>query len=159
MTTRKDYYVYIDPRNYEEFYYGKGRGSRKNIHLKEGGKSPKARRIAAIHGAGCEPIVRVIARGLIADQALLIEATLLWKFGKFTTNLVAGHFSGSFRPHDTFHRPLTGFDFSRRLHFFNVGEFEHRSWDDCAAFCLQAMAHAIASRRVSYKQAILWPPI
>ena len=24
-----------------------------------------------------------------------------------------------------------GFDFSRRLHFFNVGEAEHRSWDDC----------------------------
>ena len=22
-------YVYIDPRNYEEFYFGKGRGSRK----------------------------------------------------------------------------------------------------------------------------------
>lgn len=26
-------YVYIDPRNYEEFYYGKGKGSRKNAHL------------------------------------------------------------------------------------------------------------------------------
>ena len=25
-------YVYIDPRNFEEFYYGKGKGSRKNAH-------------------------------------------------------------------------------------------------------------------------------
>jgi len=24
-------YVYIDPRNHEEFYYGKGKGSRKNF--------------------------------------------------------------------------------------------------------------------------------
>jgi hypothetical protein len=132
MTARKDYYVYvyIDPRNYEKFYYGKGCGSRKNIHLKDTGKSPKARQIAAIRSAGCEPIVRVIARGLTEDQALLVEATLLWQLGKFTTNLVAGHFSGSFRPHDTFHRNLSGFDFSRRVHLFNVGEFEHRSWDD-----------------------------
>ena len=29
-----DYYVYvlIDPRNFEEFYYGKGKGSRKDVH-------------------------------------------------------------------------------------------------------------------------------
>jgi hypothetical protein len=28
---KNDYYVYvyIDPRNFEEFYYGKGRGNRK----------------------------------------------------------------------------------------------------------------------------------
>ena len=25
-------YVYIDPRNHEEFYYGKGVGSRKDAH-------------------------------------------------------------------------------------------------------------------------------
>lgn len=28
-------YVYIDPRNFEEFYYGKGKGLRKNAHLKK----------------------------------------------------------------------------------------------------------------------------
>ena len=35
----KEYYVYvyIDPRNFEEFYYGKGKGSRKNAHLYENG--------------------------------------------------------------------------------------------------------------------------
>ncbi|PYV66926.1 MAG: hypothetical protein DMG97_28380 [Acidobacteria bacterium] len=134
MTAREDYYVYvyIDPRNYEKFYYGKGCGSRKDIHLKDTGKSPKARQIAAIRKAGCLPIVRVIARGLTQDQALLIEATLLWQLGKFTTNLVAGHNSRQiFREHDTLHRNEPGFDFSRRIHFFNMGNYEHRCWDDC----------------------------
>ncbi len=124
-------YVYIDPRNYEEFYYGKGRGSRKDIHLKDAGESRKARRIAEIRRAGCEPIVRVIARDLSQDQALLVEATLLWKLGKFTTNEVAGHFSDSFRPHNSFHRSLPGFDFQNRLYYFNVGECERRHWDEC----------------------------
>src|SRR5437899_12314750 len=96
MTAREDYYVYvyIDPRNYEKFYYGKGCGSRKDIHLKDTGKSPKARQIAAIRKAGCRPIVRVIARGLTQDEALLSEATLLWHVGKFATKLAAGRNSG-----------------------------------------------------------------
>jgi len=127
-------YVYIDPRNYEEFYYGKGRGSRKDIHLKDTGASRKARRIADIRSVGCQPIVRVIARGLTEEQALLVEATLLWKLGKFTTNEVAGHFSDSFRPHNTFHRDLPGFDFQNRLYYFNVGECERRLWDECRQY-------------------------
>ena len=28
-------YVYIDPRNFEEFYFGKGKGNRKNAHLSD----------------------------------------------------------------------------------------------------------------------------
>lgn len=79
-------------------------------------------------------MVRVIARGLTEDQALLVEATLLWKLGKFTTNEVAGHFSDSFRPHDTFHRNLPGFDFQNRLYYFNVGECERRIWDECREY-------------------------
>lgn len=54
-------YVYIDPRNFEEFYYGKGRGSRKEAHLFEAGDSPKIKRIAEIRAVGITPIVRVIA--------------------------------------------------------------------------------------------------
>jgi len=127
-------YVYIDPRNYEEFYYGKGQGSRKDVHLKDEGDSRKAWRIADIRSDGCEPIVRVIARGLSEEQALLVEATLLWKLRKFTTNEVAGHFSDCFRPHNTFHRDLPGFDFQNRLYYFNVGECERRSWDECRQY-------------------------
>jgi hypothetical protein len=46
----KDYYVYvyIDPRNYEEFYYGKGKGSRKDAHLNDTSDSAKAKRILDI---------------------------------------------------------------------------------------------------------------
>jgi hypothetical protein len=35
-------YVYIDPRNLEEFYYGKGKGSRKTAHIFDVSDSEKA---------------------------------------------------------------------------------------------------------------------
>ena len=70
-------YVYIDPRNLEEFYYGKGKGSRKNAHLLEESDSEKSRRISLIKKAGLEPTIRVIARDLSEHDALLIEKTLL----------------------------------------------------------------------------------
>jgi hypothetical protein len=35
QTTEYYVYVYIDPRNFEEFYYGKGKASRKDAHLNE----------------------------------------------------------------------------------------------------------------------------
>ena len=133
MTTGADYYVYvyIDPRNFEEFYYGKGKGSRKDAHLLDQGDSPKTKRISEIRKSGATPIIRVIAKELTEDQALLIEATLLWKLGKFTTNLMGGHFSENFRLHDTMHKELPGFDFQNRLYYFNVGEGKHRQWEDC----------------------------
>ena len=71
-------YVYIDPRNFEEFYYGKGKGSRKDAHLFEDSDSEKSKRIKAIKKEGLEPIIRVIARGLSEHDALLVEKTLLW---------------------------------------------------------------------------------
>lgn len=60
-------YVYIDPRNYEEFYYGKGIGKRKDAHLRDTSDSDKATRIQAIKNAGLKPIIRVIAKDLSAD--------------------------------------------------------------------------------------------
>ena len=92
MTTSNYYvYVYIDPRNFEEFYYGKGRGSRKEAHLKDVSESTKARRIKDIKAAGEEPLIRVIARGLSESEALLVEKTLLWKLGRYTTNVATGN--------------------------------------------------------------------
>jgi hypothetical protein len=58
-------YVYIDPRNFEEFYYGKGKGDRKNAHLQDTNDTEKTRRIKAITDAGLQPIIRVIAAGLM----------------------------------------------------------------------------------------------
>ncbi|RLW65995.1 MAG: hypothetical protein B6D73_04245 [gamma proteobacterium symbiont of Stewartia floridana] len=123
-------YVYIDPRNFEEFYYGKGKGSRKDAHLFEDSDSEKSKRIKAIKKAGLEPIIRVIARGLSEHDALLVEKTLLWKLGKQLTNVSSGHYSNNFRPHDTLYKKLSGFDYKNGLYYYNIGEGEHRNWDD-----------------------------
>ena len=47
-------YVYIDPRNFEEFYYGKGKGSRKYAHVNDESDSEKTRRIKAIRKEGLD---------------------------------------------------------------------------------------------------------
>ncbi len=123
-------YVYIDPRNFEEFYYGKGRGSRKNAHLSDSSDSEKTRRIAAIQKDGLDPIIRVVARDLTEHDALLVEKTLLWKLGRMLTNVSSGHYAQKFRPHDKFHLQLNGFDFQNGVYYYNVGEGPHRHWDD-----------------------------
>lgn len=127
-------YVYIDPRNFEEFYYGKGRGSRKTAHLSDDSDTEKAKRIKAIKKEGLEPIIKVIAKGLTEKEAFLVEKTLIWKLGRNLTNLSSGHFADKFRPHDTFHQDLSSFDFNNGLYYVNVGQGEHRCWDDCKEF-------------------------
>ncbi len=127
-------YVYIDPRNFEEFYYGKGKGSRKNAHLNDDSYNDKSKRIKAIKKEGLQPIIRVIARNLSEHNALLIEKALIWKLGKQLTNISSGHYKENFRPYDTLHKELSGYDFQNGLHFFNIGEGSHRSWDDCRKY-------------------------
>ena len=127
-------YVYIDPRNHEEFYFGKGRGSRKKSHLSDPSDTEKTRRIAAIKKAGLEPVIRVIARNLSEHDAFLIEKTLLWKLGRRLTNRSGGHYGDTFRPHDTMHLELSGFDFCNGIYYYNVGEGPHRNWDDYREF-------------------------
>ncbi|WP_084444833.1 GIY-YIG nuclease family protein [Hymenobacter roseosalivarius] len=137
MTDLKtDYYVYvyIDPRNFEEFYYGKGIGSRKSAHLSDSSDTEKAKRIKAIKAAGLDPIIKVIAKDLTEREAFFIEKTLIWKLGKNLTNISSGHFAEKFRPHHTFHLDLSGFDFKNGLYYVNVGEGIHRCWDDCRTF-------------------------
>lgn len=123
-------YVYIDPRNYEEFYYGKGKGSRKDAHLNDDSDSEKTKRITLIREAGLKPIVRVIARGLSEHDALLVEKTLLWKLGRQLTNISSGHYAENFRPHHMLHKELSGFDYQCGIYYYNVGECEYRNWDD-----------------------------
>jgi hypothetical protein len=145
MNTAQNYYVYsyIDPRKGKgkEFYYGKGKDRRKWAHLPPKGKSETDKTIRRIQAAGKEPIIRVIAAGLTEDQALLIEAALIWKMGEELTNKIAGHYTAKFRPQNTLDKELEGFDFSYRSHFFNVGEYsnhedcsDYRAWDDCYKF-------------------------
>lgn len=127
-------YVYIDPRNFEEFYYGKGKDRRKNAHLLDDDDSEKSKRIKAIKKEGLDPIIRVIAKNLTAAEAFLVEKTLIWKLGRNLTNVSSGHFADKFRPHSTLHQKLAGFDFKNGLYYVNVGEGDHRCWIDCRQF-------------------------
>ena len=136
MSELSDYYVYvyIDPRNLEEFYYGKGTGDRKYSHLGDDNDSEKNKRIKEIRAAGLEPIIKVIARNLTAHDAFLIEKTLIWKLGRTLTNISSGYFSEKFRPHNTMHLDLYGFDYQNGIYYFNVGEGQHRTWADCRKY-------------------------
>lgn len=127
-------YVYIDPRNFEEFYYGKGKNKRKEAHKKDESDSEKANRIKAIKKAGLEPVVKVIAKGLTEREAFLIEKTLIWKLGRTLTNKSSGHFADKFRPHNTLHKDLAYFDFQNGLYYVNIGQGKRRDWDDCRMY-------------------------
>lgn len=127
-------YVYIDPRNLEEFYYGQGKDERKFSHLKEDGDSEKIKIIKEIKKEGLEPIIRVVARDLTKEQALLIEKTLIWKLGKNLSNIATGSYSYNFRPHNKMHLELYGFDYINGIYYLNVGEGVHRNWDDCLKY-------------------------
>jgi hypothetical protein len=132
MKTGDDYYVYvyIDPRNNEEFYYGKGRGNRKRAHLLAKDESAKVRRIKEIKKEDEKPKIKVVAADLAEEQALIVESTLLWKLGKDLTNATSGVFASKFRPHNTLHKDLPGFDFDYGVYLVNVGEGPHRCWSD-----------------------------
>lgn len=127
-------YVYIDPRNFEEFYFGKGKGKRKDAHLLDTSDSEKTKRINAIKKEGLLPIIKVIAKDLSEHDAFMIEKTLIWKLGKTLTNISPGHFADKFRPHNTIHLDLAYFDFKNGLYYVNVGENETRSWIDCKKY-------------------------
>ncbi|MES2930776.1 MAG: GIY-YIG nuclease family protein [Patescibacteria group bacterium] len=135
----EDYYVYvyIDPRNFEDFYYGKGKGNRKNAHLKDDSDSEKSQRIKAIQKLGLQPIIRVIAKDLTEREAFLIEKTLIWKLGRTLTNKSSGHFAKKFRPHYSLYRDdLPGFDFKNDIYYVNVGQdrTSNRLWEDCKRY-------------------------
>lgn len=128
-----DYYVYayIDPRDFEPFYYGKGKGSRKDVHESARSKSKLAKRIRQIKAAGEKPMVRVVARDLTEPEAFLVEAALIWQAQGKTANEASGHHSAEkFRPPLTLHRELPGFDSFRRVYFFNVGDGRCRTWEN-----------------------------
>lgn len=127
-------YVYIDPRSLKEFYYGKGQGDRAYTHLKANDDSEKSRLIREIQAEKLEPIIRVVAAGLSEEQAFLIETTLIWKLGQSLTNVASGKFIEHFRPQNTMHTDLIGFEYNNSIWCMNVGEPDHRNWDDARNF-------------------------
>lgn len=135
MTDKRYYvYVYIDPRNYEEFYYGKGCGSRRLAHKNQEGDSDKLKRIHAIRDEHLEPVIRTIAAGLTEVEAHLIETTLIWKLGRTLTNKSAGYYVSKFRPQNTLHKDVPGFDFQSQIYYVNVGHGGTRKWEDCREY-------------------------
>lgn len=122
-------YTYIDPRSFKPFYYGKGHGSRQFSHLLDSKESEKTTRINEIRKEGLEPIIRVVAKGLTEEQALLVEKTMIWSSSELA-NVATGSFSDKFRPANSLHRKLPQFDYLNQVHYFNVGDGVHRSWED-----------------------------
>ncbi len=151
MSDKSDYYVYvyIDPRNYEEFYYGKGQRDRKDVHLKDKADSEKTKRIKEILAIGQKPIIKVIARDLTEHEAFLVEKTLIWKLGRTLTNKSSGHFADKFRPHNKMHMDLFGFDYQNSIYYFNVNEHNGGSWVDCKKYgFLSAWGSKIFSEQI-----------
>jgi len=122
-------YVYYDPRNFQPFYIGKGKGKRLTAHGSDPQDTKKTATIRAIRATGLEPTIRVIANRLTEEQAFLVEKTLLWST-RGLTNMAPGNFKENFRPDNTLHRALPGFDFSNEIYYFNVGHGVHRLWEE-----------------------------
>lgn len=99
-------YVYVDPRDEDVFYVGKGVGARATTHLDAEGESRKRQRIRDIRAAGHEPRIDIVAHKLRdEEEAFRVEAALIELLGTDRlTNEVRGWRSGESR-----RKPLTDF--------------------------------------------------
>lgn len=71
-------YLYVDPRDQQIFYVGKGNGSRVLAHLDEESESKKCARIAAIRHDGGEPQLEILSHGLRDEEtAFRVEAAVI----------------------------------------------------------------------------------
>lgn len=85
-------YAYVDPRDEQIFYIGKGVGSRAKSHLKDRTETRKLTRIEDIWSCGMEPRIDIIAHNLRDDlEAKRVEAALIELVGiKNLTNQIRG---------------------------------------------------------------------
>ncbi len=91
-------YLYLDPRNNEIFYVGKGKGNRAFSHLFEESEKEKVKRFKAIRTAGYEPVIQILIHGIEDEQtALRIEASVIDILeSRNLTNIQKGYHSRSF---------------------------------------------------------------
>ncbi|MBZ0173496.1 MAG: GIY-YIG nuclease family protein, partial [Phycisphaerales bacterium] len=83
-------YLYIDPRDREPFYIGKG--NRCFAHLFDTAGTEKVERINEIRAAGLEPEIEVLKHGLTEKEALLVESTAIDLIDvRKLTNKMRGH--------------------------------------------------------------------
>ena len=86
-------YLYIDPRNDEIFYVGKGQNNRAFSHLSESSESDKVKRIEDIRNEGLEPRIEILIHGIESDELIKkIEASVIDLIGIETlTNIQRGY--------------------------------------------------------------------
>ena len=87
-------YVYIDPRDSQIFYVGKGCRGRALAHLDDEQECEKTRRIAELKAAGLRPQIDILSHGMEDEEtALRIEAAAIdiLRPGQRLTNRVRGH--------------------------------------------------------------------
>lgn len=90
-------YVYIDPRNGEPFYIGKGKRNRLFSHLDDRSETEKVARIAEIRRNDKEPKIDILRYGLSGSEAALVEAAAIDLIGKAKlTNRMSGYHERSF---------------------------------------------------------------
>ena len=85
-------YLYVDPRNEQPFYVGKGQGERALSHLNEAAESRKCARIAESRAEGKAPRIDILAHALRDEEtAFRIEAAVIDLLGlDALTNEVRG---------------------------------------------------------------------
>ena len=83
-------YLYVDPRDRQIKYVGKGVGHRAIQHREGGGK--KGKWLKDLQAAGKEPQIDILARNLTEAEALLVERCVIDAIGiPPLTNAVRGH--------------------------------------------------------------------
>ena len=79
-------YIYIDPRNNQPFYVGKGKGDRYKVHLNETKTTTinikKYHKIQKILGLGLTPIIQFHTNNVDEETAYRIEEELIMKYGR-----------------------------------------------------------------------------
>jgi uncharacterized protein len=85
-------YLYVDPRDGNVFYVGKGKGSRVMAHLNTDGERAKARYIQELRTAGLEPRLEILTHGLKDEEtAFRVEAAVIDALGlERLTNEIRG---------------------------------------------------------------------
>ncbi len=85
-------YLYVDPRDGQPFYVGKGLGRRVLAHLDQEGEGRKVRTIEALRTIGLSPKLEVLAHGLHDEEtAFRVEAAAIDLLGlERLTNEVRG---------------------------------------------------------------------
>lgn len=85
-------YLYIDPRDKQPFYVGKGKGSRILSHIEDRRESAKQRVLSELRAAGLSPGIEILQHGIDDEEtAFRIEAAAIDLLGLGSlTNAVRG---------------------------------------------------------------------